>query len=43
MPAVLIEIGFLSHKKEVQLLANENYQKFLAQRIFDGIINFLSV
>jgi N-acetylmuramoyl-L-alanine amidase len=43
MPAVLVEIGFLSHKKEVQLLANENYQKFLAQRIFDGIIHFLSV
>ncbi len=38
MPSVLVEVGFLSHPEEVVLLNNERYQKFLAQRIVDGII-----
>lgn len=43
MPAVLIEIGFLSHPEEVLLLNSEQYQHFLAQRIADGVVAGLFV
>ena len=37
MPAVLIELGFMTHKQESQLLASSNYQMRLAWAIFDAI------
>jgi N-acetylmuramoyl-L-alanine amidase len=42
MPCVLIEMGFLSHENESRLLNAENYQKTLAQGIFQGIVLYLS-
>jgi len=38
VPAVLIEVGFLSHKQEAELLAQTAYQKLVAAGIGDGII-----
>lgn len=38
MPAVLIEMGFLSNDKECENLADENYQKELAEKIAEGIL-----
>ncbi len=37
MPAVLIEVGFLTHKKEAKRLATSIYQKQLASGIANGI------
>ena len=41
MPAILIEVGFLSHKTEVMLLSNPEYQKCIAEGISKGIRAFL--
>lgn len=38
MPAILIEVGFLSHKREVMLLSSDEYQRRIAQGIFDGVM-----
>jgi N-acetylmuramoyl-L-alanine amidase len=40
MPAVLVEIGFLSNPDEVQQLASDAYQASVAQAILDGILRF---
>ncbi|HZW61329.1 MAG TPA: N-acetylmuramoyl-L-alanine amidase [Candidatus Babeliales bacterium] len=40
MPAVLIEIGFLSNELEAQLLSNSQYQQLIAQGIRDGIVSY---
>ena len=37
MPAVLIELGFITNKQESKLLASSKYQKRLAWAIFDAI------
>jgi len=37
MPAVIIEVGFLSHPQEASLLVNSDYQARMAQAIFAGI------
>lgn len=37
MPAVLVEIGFLSHKREAQLLLTAEYQDFAAEGLRKGI------
>ena len=37
--AVVVECGFLSCPEEEKLLADTNYQKKLAQCIYDGIYN----
>lgn len=37
-PAILIEVGFLSHHKESQLLNDPQYQRCLARGICDGIL-----
>jgi N-acetylmuramoyl-L-alanine amidase len=42
MPAVLIEVGFLSHPKESALLCSTEYQKTVARGICNGIVAFLS-
>lgn len=41
IPAVLIELGFLSNKAERQKLGSDDYQAVLAQRISEGILNAL--
>lgn len=40
MPAVLIELGFITNEKEEQLLGNDEYQERLARTIFEGIKRF---
>jgi N-acetylmuramoyl-L-alanine amidase len=42
IPAILIEVGFLSHQKEAQLLADVHYQSCIARGICDGILSALS-
>ena len=37
MPAVLIEVGYISHPIESKLIANDKYQNALAHGIADGI------
>lgn len=37
MPAVLIELGFVSNHKEAERLNNNDYQKLIAQQIFEGL------
>lgn len=43
IPAVFLEIGFISNEEEAALLAAENYQWLVAQAIFDGIIEIFEV
>jgi N-acetylmuramoyl-L-alanine amidase len=42
MPAILIEVGFLSHPQEAQLLKDTQYQSYIAQGICNGILSTLS-
>lgn len=37
-PAILIEVGFLSHQRESQLLNDPQYQKCIARGICEGIL-----
>ena len=39
MPAVLVEMGFLSNYSESQKLLDDDYQENLVQRIAEGISN----
>jgi N-acetylmuramoyl-L-alanine amidase len=41
-PAILVEVGFVSHPKEVLLLNNFEYQNSVAQGICDGILSVVS-
>jgi N-acetylmuramoyl-L-alanine amidase len=41
MPAVLVEVGFISHKREAACLCNMHYQHLVANGICNGIIAFL--
>jgi len=41
-PAVLIEVGFLSHQKEAALLQGVDYQNCIAHGICNGILSVLS-
>lgn len=43
MPGALIEIGFLSHKEEAQLLSDKEYQFLIAQGICDGILSYMKI
>ncbi len=40
MPAVLIEVGFLTNPDEEQQLASESYQVTLVQALADGIVRY---
>lgn len=40
MPAILIEMGFISNLNEEAVLANKQYQERLARTIFEGIKRF---
>lgn len=42
MPAALVEVGFLSNPAEAQLLADEQYQKKMAEAIYVGILRYVS-
>lgn len=39
-PAILVELGYISHPNEEQLLATTGYQKVCAQGIVNGIISY---
>lgn len=39
MPAVLVEVGFVSHKKEAAFLCDVQYQDHIARGICDGILS----
>jgi N-acetylmuramoyl-L-alanine amidase len=41
MPAVLVEVGFITHQKEREYLVTNAYQDKLAKGIVDGIVHFL--
>jgi len=41
MPAVLVEVGFITHQKEIKYLKTDDYQDKLAAGIVNGIINFI--
>ena len=41
MPAALVEVGFMTNKKELANLTNENYQKKCAEAIYLGIMQAL--
>ena len=43
MPAILIEIGFLTNAQEAMLLASRSYQKQVARGISRGILTYLQV
>ncbi|TFE23914.1 N-acetylmuramoyl-L-alanine amidase CwlD [Cohnella luojiensis] len=42
MPTALVEVGFLSHPEEANLLADEEYQRKVAAAIYRGILRFTS-
>jgi N-acetylmuramoyl-L-alanine amidase len=42
MPTALIEVGFLSHPEEANLLADEQYQRKVATAIYRGILKYAS-
>lgn len=41
MPAILVECGFMTNKREVALLASANYQKQCAKAIVQGLMEWL--
>ncbi len=41
MPAVLVEVGFLSNPREEALLAQADYRRRVAEAIFRGTVNYL--
>lgn len=40
MPAVVVEVGFLSNPREARLLADPGYQKKVAEAIYWGIVRY---
>lgn len=40
MPAVLIEIGFLTNPREAKKLLSQDYQKNLAQKIYSALLSY---
>lgn len=43
MPAVLIEMGYLTHPKEEKEMLTEEYQNRMAVSIVDGIKEYLKL
>ncbi|MGI9256597.1 MAG: N-acetylmuramoyl-L-alanine amidase family protein [Salinispira sp.] len=41
MPSVLIELGFITNKTEVELLNNADYLRKLSTGIYNGLVNFI--
>ena len=42
IPAVLVELGYLSNAEECRLLAEDEYQKILAQELVEGVLEALN-
>jgi N-acetylmuramoyl-L-alanine amidase len=42
VPAALVEVGFLSNEQEAKLMANTEYQKKMANAIYQGILRYYS-
>ncbi|WP_239619205.1 N-acetylmuramoyl-L-alanine amidase CwlD [Cohnella mopanensis] len=42
MPTALVEVGFLSHPEEANLLADEEYQRKVAASIYRGVLRYAS-
>jgi N-acetylmuramoyl-L-alanine amidase len=42
IPSALVEVGFLSNPQEARMLADEKYQKKLAEAIYRGILRYSS-
>lgn len=42
IPAVLVEVGFLSNPEEARLLRDEKYQQKVAASIYQGIMKYIS-
>ena len=42
IPAVLVEVGFLSNPEEARLLGDEKYQQKVAASIYQGIMKYIS-
>ena len=42
-PAALVEVGFITNKKEASLLSNRKYQEYVAQGIYSGIKDTLKL
>ncbi|ENV1418109.1 N-acetylmuramoyl-L-alanine amidase [Campylobacter upsaliensis] len=40
MPAILLEIGYITHPSEGERIANKNFQDLLAKGIADGVENY---
>src|SRR5690606_23487507 len=41
IPAILVELGFVSNPEEGRKLATDSYQQTLAQALADGVLEFL--
>lgn len=41
MPAVIVEVGFISNPREEQLLSQPEYREKLAEAIFYGVVDYL--
>ncbi|MBM7601836.1 N-acetylmuramoyl-L-alanine amidase [Virgibacillus halotolerans] len=42
IPGALVEIGFLSNERELQLLKREDYQRQMAASIYEGILRYVT-
>lgn len=42
MPSALVEVGFLSHPEESELLRDEKYQRKVAASVYNGILRYTS-
>lgn len=42
MPAVLLEVGYISHPEESQLIADEKYQRFMVEGLIEGISRYFA-
>lgn len=42
MPAVLIELGFVTNRREVLLLSSSSYLKKMSRGIYNGIVDFVN-
>ncbi len=40
MPAVLVEVGFISHPHEARRMVNKSYQKVMAEGLAEGILRY---
>ena len=39
-PSILLEMGFISNRKEDRLLASDDYRNKMAEGIFNGLCNY---